>query len=250
MIMTKYKFLIITVLCLVGCRIYAQESSKTVQPTTTANACVIDSLKQVLKEKNKRIQTLSNEKDGLMSLYNGVQSEKSKKDEEIKLLKQELKLKGDTIQEHLETVKSLRRDLIEIAVNFIYIPYDKYSIDNIAIPAFNKTEGTSFYSKNQIVLTLLKNYESDITTLIEFLSNTPKNLGYFSGIKEQNAKLALEKLSASPLYTQYNQYDVWEETYLGKIICKIKKALNGPVDKLPEQFNAIQAELQERLNAN
>ena len=153
-------------------------------------------------------------------------------------LRAQLKEKDEQIDKYL-------RKLISIASNFLFIPYEKYSIDDVAIPAFETAKGTEYYTKYNIRLTLLKNYKADTDALIKFLTahqNEARNHTY--DLSSWASSLRSE-FSSMQLVRSYREYgEGWDETYLGKVIYSILDTLNntdGPnaAQKIDSKFTSL-----------
>ncbi len=141
-----------------------------------------------------------------------------------------IRLQTNAVSHLVASNDSLRFELVAMASNFIYIPYERYSVEKIAIPAFEFVRGSELYRKNRIFLDLLENYSSDIRMLIVFLGDTTDQvweIPYNSIIKER-ARDALSQFRSLPLYHRYTAYDDWRNTYLGKCIVRIEQKLESP----------------------
>ena len=66
--------------------------------------------------------------------------------------------------------------LVNIISNFLYIPYEAYSIEKIAIPASNNIFDERLKHKQKIKFDLLKSYQNDIRSLMQFLKETQEDL--------------------------------------------------------------------------
>lgn len=135
------------------------------------------------------------------------------------------------------------KKLVNIASNFLFIPYEAYSIQEIAIPAFKAVTDKQLLRKHQIKLTLLENYQQDIRDLLEFISNVEKELCMpFANLKDLE-KQFLEK----EFYLRYNQYESWKNTYLGKIIDSIDAKMKSYNRTNKPDFTSIKNELNQCL---
>jgi hypothetical protein len=135
-----------------------------------------------------------------------------------------------------------------MASNFLYIPYEAYSIDEIAIPAFKATNGSKAYSKYQNRLPLLINYKTDVQSLIEYLAKAEKDLSIgLTKLRNDKAVEHLNILEALPLYTRYSTYNDWKNTYLGTQIIEIQKQLKTPSEKTSTQLKNIRVKLENLL---
>ena len=119
------------------------------------------------------------------------------------------------------------KKLVNIASNFLYIPYEAYSIEKIAIPAFKAVTDEQLLHTHRIKLALLENYQQDIRDLLTFISDIEKELGnrFAKDLKDLE-----QRYIKTDYYLRYNQYDDWKNTYLGKKINYIDakmKSYNG-----------------------
>lgn len=131
--------------------------------------------------------------------------------------------------------------LINTASNFLYIPYDAFSIDKIAIPAFNAVSDKVLQHNHQYKYTLLKNFKSDLEKLAQFIDYIETELNKpFT----KNATEMLEAFCNEPYYVAYHKYNNWENTYLGKKMVIIEnqlKSFNGADKKI--NLNTLKSEL-------
>ena len=141
-------------------------------------------------------------------------------DQTIRNLQQQLREKDEQIDKYL-------KKLISLASNFLFVPYEKYAVNDLAIPAFEAAKGTEYYDRYYIRLKLLKNYKSDIDALTKFLQahvGEAKKNEYDLYYWASNLK---QELNALPVVQSYRQYgDGWDETYLGKIIYGLLEQLS------------------------
>lgn len=143
------------------------------------------------------------------------------------------KLKADSLYSHESMIKlkaqllESEKALISMASNFLYIPYEAYSIDSIAISSFESVSDKSLKDKYRIRYSLLKSYKRDIADFVNFLEIQQKELNKpFT----KNALDAIATLHEERFYKAYHQYNDWAETYLGKKIVNVElilKSFNG-----------------------
>ncbi|MDE6534963.1 MAG: hypothetical protein K2K82_03030 [Muribaculaceae bacterium] len=210
-------------------------------------------IQQIAAPPQAQIDSLNNVISTLESLNRKSAIEIEHKNDEIKNLKGEItNLKETTIKQLNERNDSILRKLINVASNFLYIPFEDYSVNKIAIPAFKMAQGTPFYVKYQNRLALLENYKDDIVAIIGVLNVEPErmkvpNLGFLK-IKGAERK---EMLEALPCYQRYKAYDDWENTYLGNYIAVMLKNYNNPsVTDTYSTLESIKSNLQTLLNNN
>lgn len=192
------------------------------------------SLKRLLKESQN--ETLQKE-----SAINGLNRQINELQNELHATTKRLEAKNDTLQ----------RRLISMASNFLYIPYEEYSIQEIAIPAFHAAKGTPAFTRYQDRLTLLENYKGDISTLVEFImsaENENRLSLKMDGVRAESGQTYLNKLRQLPMYINYRGYDDWKNTFLGNRINRIEKLLLSHPENIKSSLEQIRVELQRLLN--
>lgn len=213
------------------------------------NISLIDSLKKAnfeLTEELKKAQSdIERQKQEIANNKYWENDRQNRHREEMRLLE----AKNDTLQRHL----------INVASNFMYIPYEEYSIYKIAIPSFLALKGTQRYDKYRNRLAILQNYKEDIHSLIDFISLSTKGLTEypkFPPLKADKAKEFLDALHNLPLYARYTDYDDWGNTYLGSQIQLVEKSLEKILKEYTDltitdltinELNTIQSKLEDIL---
>lgn len=136
--------------------------------------------------------------------------------------------------------------LFNIASNFLYIPYEAYSVEKLAIPAFEAVTDKDIITQHSVNYKLLKSYQADIKQLLDFITSTEKKL---DNPFAKNADEQLRKLHNLPAYINYKQYSDWKGTWLGKRLCEVEAALrNFKGDRSQLKFGTIKKELQDCLD--
>lgn len=230
----------------------SQENADTTSLMQNQTTTVPDSILNKLADNSELIDSLRNANSVLKGLLKESQQESESKEREIANLQRNIRdLKDVTIKRLEASNDTLQRRLISMASNFLYIPYDEYSIEEIAIPAFSSTKGTPAYTQYQNRLPLLQNYRQDIVSLINFLAQASKDLSIpLTAMRESKAKENSSNLSSLPLYFRYSQYDDWKNTYLGIQICLIEKSLNNPTENTSKQLDNYKKGLESLINNN
>ena len=185
-----------------------------------------------------------------------------------RILEQEIKLSNDsvTIGKLKARISNLRADslaihntvngwkkqllkadtcLINVASNFIYIPYEAYSVKEIAIPAFQMVSDEGLKVKYKSRYELLLKYKEHIVEFISCLTEMKKVL---SNPFAKDANDAIKVLHTKRFYAAYRAFEGWESTFLGSRIIAIEKQLNeyrGQTSKV--DFDKVANELQECL---
>ena len=240
-------FIILTILTF-SQKVYSQENTDTIISTKSPEVNLPDSFARL----SDRIDSLISVNSVLKGLLRESQQEIEAKNREITNLKHTIdELQNITIKRLEASNDTLQRHLISMASNFLYIPYDEYSIEEIAIPAFLSTKGTSAYTRYKNRLPLLQNYKADIANLVNSLSQIEKDLGI--GLTEYRNKKAREHLNnmrTAPMYQRYTSYDDWENTYLGEQIRMIVTLLKSPSEDTSSKLETIRTNLEGLLNNN
>lgn len=194
----------------------------------------VDSLKKIIQDYDKTIVELQIEKVTLDSVN-------------LKL-KDLIEIERRKVKQREDSISELQAYLITMASNFLYIPYESYSIEKIAIPAFKATEGSENYVKYSNRLPLFVNYRDDIKSLIDFLKKTEEYFQFsLSSQRPERSKESLKIFNSMPVYINYNKYDDWEETFLGKKILTIQKILKTANESIPQLLKYERENLEELL---
>lgn len=246
----KFGILIVLFSSVLTFRAWCQENTDTISGQQSNIVCLPDSVEALLNSNLVRIDSLTKANAVLKGLLRESQKETESKIRDISNLQHKIdELQNITIKRLEASNDTLQRRLISMASNFLYIPYDEYSIQEIALPAFLSTKGTSAFARYQNRLPLLQNYKSDIESLVISLSQMEKDLGV--GLTEYRNKKASEHLNdlqATPLYQRYTSYDDWENTYLGERIRMVYTMLKSPSEDTSSKLKKIRINLEGLLN--
>jgi hypothetical protein len=246
----KNKIILAWTFCLLPLITFASNESDSIHSIESEQSISLpDSIIQKLKVSAQLADSLSKENAALKGLLRGSQMETAQKESEIAKLKSQISNLQNVTLKHFELANdTLQLKLISMASNFLYIPYEAYSIDEIAIPAFKATNGSKAYSKYQNRLPLLINYKTDVQSLIEYLAKAEKDLSIgLTKLRNDKAVEHLNILEALPLYTRYSTYNDWKNTYLGTQIIEIQKQLKTPSEKTSTQLKNIRVKLENLL---
>lgn len=252
--MNRIKSLILIMLTVLICpqKSYTQESADSTVRTLSPEVNLPDSVLRLLAENVIQIDSLTGANSALKGLLREAQQESEVKTREITSLKRKIDdLQNITIRRLEASNDTLQRRLISMASNFLYIPYDEYSIEEIAIPAFLSTNGTSAYVRYQNRLPLLQNYKSDVSSLVKTISQIEKDLEIgLTAMRNQKANEHLNNIQTSPIYQRYTSYDDWENTYLGGQLQSICGLLKSPTEQTASKLKTIRTNLEKLLNNN
>ena len=133
------------------------------------------------------------------------------------------KLKNEIVNYKEQLVKT-DKCLVSIASNFLYLPYEEYSVKEVALRAFETISDNTFKEKYSSRKVLLENYKEDINKFISFLTTTQKGLSN-PFTKEANAEIS--NLHKQSFYIAYQKYEDWKATYLGAKIVNVESQLKS-----------------------
>ena len=153
-------------------------------------------------------------------------------------------LKSDTTRLYIAQRETDKR-LVNIASNFLYIPYEAYSIEKIAIPAFKAIVNDRLRNEHHIKYELLCNYRKDIENILLFIEYADNELQRPFVKNANDIQLQFQNKS---FYRSYQNYPEWSDTYLGGKISLIEKQLkefDGNQHKV--DFTALKDELNKCL---
>lgn len=157
------------------------------------------------------------------------------------------------LRESRDSLETCRKKLITVAGNFLYIPYEEYGVEKIAIPAYRATEGSELYQVHIARLELLESYGEDRAQICDFLKKNKGTILYSSNLVTSLKELKA-KFDALPAVKNYRdgKYKNWKETYLGGIIVEVDSILsissvsdtNATVKKVESVFESNIRKLQ------
>lgn len=169
---------------------------------------------------------------------------------EIVRLKREVaSLRNDSIGALKKEIDSMQRGYVTIASNFLYIPYDRYNIEELAIPVYEKAKGNPVYDQYIVRLELLRNLRADLMELSEFIDGivpirNPIGIEYTLNEKSK----ALEGLAGVKRNRGYGKD--WTELNYGKTYSAVKAALKATDAKRAEEaLKRIQAAIRQQLDS-
>lgn len=157
-------------------------------------------------------------------------------------------LRADSLASH-DLISGLKKQLlksdtciINVASNFIYIPYEAYSIKEIAIPAYQSVFDNGLKEKYKLRYELLTKYKEHIEEFLSFITEQKNEL---SKPFTKNANEAISILHTKRFYISYHAFEDWQSTFLGVRIAVIEKQLKefkGDIHNV--DFDKIASELQ------
>lgn len=158
----------------------------------------------------------------------------------IKRDKERLEKQISSLQESL-----LKADkcLISVAANALYVPYEAYSVKEIAIRSFETVNDIELKKKHELKYRLLKTYSNDVKKLLSFIVKSKNDIE-----KNRFTHDAIDVLLTFQLedyYQSYHEYDDWKATFLGRMIADVEKQLKQFDRKTHQiQFDMMIKELQ------
>lgn len=203
------------------------------------------SVEDLSRLENEKKQAVQNSRSLLQS-YNQLRQQDSVNTRKLK----EIELKYNSLKMDYEAMvksqKNANDKLVNIASNFLYIPYEAYSIQRIAIPAFTAVTDPQLIQKYQVKLALLENYQKDIEGVLLFISAIEKELG---NIFAKDLKSLNRQFEGTDFYLRYSQYGDWENTYLGKKLKYIDVKMKSYNGGNKPDFTSIKKELNQCLES-
>ena len=151
-----------------------------------------------------------------------------------------LQKRNDEYKQKLERADKV---LSSTASNFLYIPYEAYGVENVAIRAFETINDEALRRKHEIDYVLLKNYQSDIKGFLSYLRQAKKKLSNPFELKGDGAASLLQGFRQEVYYVRYHEYNDWSQTYIGKLIMRVENQLKNN----RANFDDIIKELEECL---
>lgn len=140
--------------------------------------------------------------------------------------------------------------LVNMACNFLYIPYETYSVQEIAIPAADAVVSQELRSKRLVAFDLLRDYQVHVKQLADFIPTlkTPLSNPF---LPESKKTELIGKLHQLPVYKAYQAYNDWKATYLGKKMLYLEQLIktHTPKTKL-DKFKNLAEELNHCLATN
>lgn len=184
------------------------------------------------------------------SLDNLTALEKKKEEtvNSYKMLKQQynsllLKLQADSVtlskmrmdssalqeenEEYKKKLYNADKVLVSTASNSLYLPYEAYTVEKIAIRAFETINDDKLRQKHELQYRMLKNYQSDIRNILSYLQQAKEKLSNPFELKGTGAASLLQNFKQETFYVTYSEYSDWAQTYLGKIILRIENQLKN-----------------------
>lgn len=142
-----------------------------------------------------------------------------------------LEKKALDAEKHAESVE---KSLISMASNFLYVPYEAYGVEEIAIKAFESIQNTKLKQEYNQRYVLLKNYQNHLREFKAYLERVQKACkGVFQATATEfidssdpsvSSELILRK---QPFYLEYIKYNEYKDTFIGGLIQKTESILKA-----------------------
>lgn len=198
---------------------------------TTIKVSDLAKLESELKLYRQKLKVADHERDSLKKLYVTVSSDANILSSKQRQMDAEIKSLRATV--HRDDI-----DRVNILSNFLYIPYDSYSIDSLAIPAFENIQDMNLKEKYKIRCDLVKNYKKHTNELVKFLMDVQNEMRIPFSKKNLATKFSAQ-LKEQNFYQDYLQYADWGNTYIGSRIKIILSKLNNFTDDSKLNFDDI-----------
>lgn len=223
------KILFIYMICVGTLSVSAQNDVKNDTDTTQT---LIVSEPQVVTEKTteeklqEALQTIEDQKRHLLAL----------RDVEVKLNiaereKESLDRKAKEAEKHAESVE---KSLISMASNFLYVPYEAYGVEEIAVKAFESIQNSKLKQEYNQRYILLKNYQNHLREFKAYLERVQKackapfQATATEFIDSTDPKVSSELiLKKQPFYLEYSKYNEYKDTFIGGLIQKTESILKA-----------------------
>ena len=247
--MTKLvKLMAAAVIALMPAAAAAQDNNVTLDPSTAQEAKVPAALPDSIIEKLNSDKAKIDALNGIITDNAGKISTLEKEKTELEKQLKNAKAQNDrALKASRDSIYALQKALVIMASNFLYVPYDKYAIEKIAVPAYEKSKGTPLYEKNIIRLQCLQEYSNDILSLVNFMSQLKKTMFVGMDGALTKAKQQIPNLEALEVYKRYDSYRKKYQndtgTFLWKKMSLIRSILNRTDPEAYSDFEKIQAEL-------
>lgn len=235
----RYSFITLTILY--SAVSFAQQNTDSISVAQAPKELEIKMSMSDFEKLNKERDNAIAKHRNILNKYNELLKQDSIKTEKLLKLNTDYPILEAKYKDLLSAQEKADKCLLNTASNFLYIPYEDYSVQEIAIPAFEAVSNQELKNKYEIKLYLLKSYQTDIKSLLEFISAVEKEL---DNPFAKNAKDLVIQLRNSQFSVTYRKYDDWSNTFLGKRIISIEnqlKAYDGKTHKL--NLEAIKNEL-------
>lgn len=239
---------IITIALISPIMLFAQTSTDSVNNNSGVVSIGMEELFSIQSQKKDAEQKLAeatSKFNDLQAQFDVVSRRIASDSTKISSLSNENAVMSQEISELKRKLEISNTYLFNIASNFIYIPFESFGVDQIAIPACQQIQDKNLEEQSSIRKDLLINYKKHIEDLITYLKEPKKKPNPFDKSGEA-AKSNLADFHNKDFYKSYQKYDDWANTYLGKIFKRIEVLLKNPNE---DGFEDIIQELTKCINS-
>lgn len=217
--------------CASSLSVFAQNEDKTVLDTVQTEVqqviqepIVIEkSIEEELREAQSTIKSQQEELNrlkGIETNFNQVVSEK-----------ENIEIKKKAAEQHAFDVE---KSLISMASNFLYVPYEAYGVEEIAVKAFESIQDQQLKQEYNQRYILLKNYQLHLKQFKAYLEKVQKEC---NGVFQATATEFIDMVNPTvppelilknqPFYQEYIKYTDYKDTYIGGLIVKTEAILRA-----------------------
>lgn len=239
------KYCVLYLISVVSLPVFSQNSNDTLLAVPKNNQIQVSISIDDLNTLNTENDTLKFQLSKLTQMYHKLQSETAEDKRKLSKFEAEVRqLKNDTTKLYSAQREADKR-LVNIASNFLYIPYEAFSIEKIAIPAFKAIANSELRNEHNIKYELLCNYRKDVENLLSFINYASTEL---QKPFVKNANDIQEQFYSQSFYVTYKNYSEWTNTFLGSKMILIEQQLkNFDGNKHKIDFKSIEQELKNCL---
>lgn len=236
------KYWVAVLLTLISLPVFSQTGNDTIPSISKTSPIQVSISIDDLNALNAKNDSLKYQLSAITEKYQKLLIESDESKANLSKLEHDVNLlKNDTTKLFAEQREADKR-LVNIASNFLYIPYEAYSIEKIAIPAFEAITNAKLKQEHQIKYELLCSFRKDITELLDFIEYA---CGELNKPFVKDANEVLVQFRDKSFYLSYHKYPEWADTFLGSKLSLIEKQLN---DFDGNQHKVDFTELEEELN--
>lgn len=230
------KVIISLIVCASTFEVFAQNNPTEHSGRVVSDSIIVDTIKSKpnsmislndltvkLEEANA---TIEKQKARLLKLQD-IETKLSIAQNENLILKKEL----ETATTH---AKSVENNLIILASNFLYIPYEAFGVEEIAIKAFESIKDYTLKQENQQCYLLLKQYQNHLKEFKLYLQRVQKEC---NGIFQATATEFIDSkdpsispdliLTEQQFYQDYIKFEGYQNTFIGGLIQKTEEILRA-----------------------
>jgi hypothetical protein len=181
-----------------------------------------------------------------------VNKRQSEMVDSIKMLQRQLLEKNNEIEQYKLNNKALeaqigREDtcIVNLSTNYLFIPYEDYSVENSAVPAIDNVYNKTLLEKQSVRINLLKNYKQHVQQFRDFLIRM--NVECKKKFRDIN-KDFITPFTSQPFFIEYKKFDKHESMYLWKFYVEVLKRFKSYTNENNPKFDDIIKELTDKLN--